>query len=618
MLGLGGFGGQGMYGMGIELGFRYPAKAGMKHARHDYRQLRMEAGRTDKALATSMAGMKRGFRMMTLGGGIGAAVVGVSALNMKTEQSLADIKSLGASSSEVRRLGREFHNMMMLEDLPVNLRNAEGSLYDMLSAGIQFGDVNATMREASFLAKGTMGDISDSAKIMGISYEKVFANMEGTTEQKAKRIADIFAATVRTYRTKLPGLAKEFGEIAGDIPSNWTMDQVVPMIGTLYGRYEGMTGARMRAIINKLPTAQKTLGLDFANESGMAKDPLEIIRMMKKKFGAEIDMDEQQLLIKAFGQEVMGAVVSLLELEGRYVEGRHLAKQHGLAQSMAADRMDTLSGKLEITGNKFKLLGNTIGDNGIELKKWAGNLNDLVASTDQFFQKNPGSIEAGTGIGGILAAFLGGAGLIKVMTSAAGQWSTLAPILTNPLAWGAAGAGSSLYYGNKLHGAYIDSLATLGKPIPPGAEGLSYVAPPEPHRDHWMDKMIDQSTSMAMKGNLFSSGIGLFALQQGVKLMASDKIWRSQKWAHNFTPAINDRWDELNARPPGAISPPPGATQPKVQQTFTGEIKPTLVLHLSSDDPDYIDRVKKSLSDIMQEAAMMAMRKGESPTELAQ
>ena len=417
------------FGMGMVLSMRNMASTGMRSARKDFDQLYVSAGKADKMSQKSLDHiqdqMRRGRREMLAGGAIVGAMGALSMANRDTEQYTADLRSLGTKAAKEHV--KAIRQALAQEDLPLDYADSIQQLYNQYSAGIKEEDLVPTFKTAGITALATMGDISDAMDAFTNDYNLSLSKMDGSIEDRATRWSDIIASSVRTYKTKLPELGEQHQKIATDAKlMGYELETTYTAIGTLLsGGLGAEAGTSLRRALQNINRASKITGLNFKDAEGNAKPLLEIIDQLVGKYGKS-NLDELEELDRAFGIYGKKAITTLMEMRDKYEEGIIAAQEHGTGMKMAGIRMDTLNMDIAALGNSMDNLGDTMGENGIDMRKWVQNIDDAIDAISTFVDLHPSVAKMGIALGSLMGGFLLGGGLIRVITAAASGWGTLA------------------------------------------------------------------------------------------------------------------------------------------------------------------------------------------------
>lgn len=427
---LGGFGQSQVFGMGIMLGFQNKAKAGMRDAAGDFDRMKMSASAADKQMASSLTHMQTSMKQARNSMFIGA--VGLTALgalsisNRDTEQYTADLRSLGTKAADAHV--RAVRDIVAHQNLPIDYARGLSELYSQYSGGIAESDLVPVLKNAGVTALATMGDISEAIGAFVTDYNLGIKEMSGTIEERSTRWADVVSATVQQYRTKLPELAEQHQKIASDAAfMGYKMEETYTAIGALLSGGLGQeAGTSLRRALQKLGNAGEVTGLQFTDAAGRAKPLLEIIDLLREQYGSDLTVAQMAEIEKAFDTYGKKAIMTLMKMRDSYAEGIEKAKQMGFAQDMMGKRTDTLNYDIKNLSNTMKNFGDTVAENGLNVRDWVQSLDTGIDKLSQTIERNPILAEVGFEGGALLSTFLLGGGAIWAIRLAAGQWGTMA------------------------------------------------------------------------------------------------------------------------------------------------------------------------------------------------
>lgn len=402
-------------------------------------------GQTDRmtaALSRYARGFTVGLKMVGLGMAIEAPLLLMGKGAAETEHAFSEIRSLmvdtGLSVGEVNQKLEELQSQVY--EVAVNsilpFRELLQGLYPLAS---KFGvDVAAALFEpVSTLAVAGKGTMLDAVRVMNQMFDTFGAQMPGmlTDMEKAKRIVNILAGTIKLYDTDLMRLSESM-KYATPLAMvlGLSMEETASMVGALTGVM--VTGSKagtayealLRGLVNFTRRLQDQTGeatMSMANfikisEGGtigstgarLAKNPLAkiqyadpvtgklrpmtaIIREIADLFGIRTaediaKLEENQYILEAFqaeGARGLGILMKMIDV----VEGKtKVIGEMNSADAMANAIMDDTWSRVQKLKSAFRVLSDKIGTTILEsVTSLTGSLDTLRISMTEFVKVHP-------------------------------------------------------------------------------------------------------------------------------------------------------------------------------------------------------------------------------------
>lgn len=277
------------------------------------------AGRQVQGFAATSRGA---FRDIATGGaalwGVGAAIQGALMPAIEMDRALGEVKSLGVAESGLRKLSRAAVDFTMeyggaaqdfvrasydIQSAIAGLTDDELSRFTTASATVAAATKSSSQTITAYM--GTMyGIFKDKADAMGKSkWVEQVAGQTATAVQMFKTTGDNMSAAFTT----LGASAKAAGIDAAE---------QFAVLGQLQATMSGSeAGTKYKAFLAAVGSAQKKLGLNFVNKDGTMKSVVEIMKLIRGKFGDLSKVADSDLLKSAFGSDEAVAMIKLLNAD---------------------------------------------------------------------------------------------------------------------------------------------------------------------------------------------------------------------------------------------------------------------------------------------------------------
>ncbi|EFN9660806.1 phage tail tape measure protein [Escherichia coli] len=277
------------------------------------------AGRQVQGFAATSRGA---FRDIAIGGaalwGVGAAIQGALMPAIEMDRALGEVKSLGVAESGLRKLSRAAVDFTMeyggaaqdfvrasydIQSAIAGLTDDELSRFTTASATVAAATKSSSQTITAYM--GTMyGIFKDQADAMGKSkWVEQVAGQTATAVQMFKTTGDNMSAAFTT----LGASAKAAGIDAAE---------QFAVLGQLQATMSGSeAGTKYKAFLAAVGSAQKKLGLNFVNKDGTMKSVVEIMKLIRGKFGDLSKVADSDLLKSAFGSDEAVAMIKLLNAD---------------------------------------------------------------------------------------------------------------------------------------------------------------------------------------------------------------------------------------------------------------------------------------------------------------
>ncbi|ECL8477511.1 phage tail tape measure protein [Salmonella enterica] len=238
--------------------------------------------------------------------GVGQGLKGMVNPARDMEAALAEVSSLDVSNKVLDQLRKTSQNFAI--DYGESASAFVRSAYDIQSAisGLQGNELSRFTEVSNILAKATKSDAATITDYMGTMYG-IFQNTAdkmGRTKW-VEQIAGQTAYAVKLFKTDGNKMAAAFSTIGANAQAMKvsTAEQfaVLGRMGTTMGGSEAAT--KYKQFLASVGNAQKTLGLNFTKKDGTLKSVVDIIDLIKGKYGDLSKVADSDLIKKAFGSD---------------------------------------------------------------------------------------------------------------------------------------------------------------------------------------------------------------------------------------------------------------------------------------------------------------------------
>lgn len=234
------------------------------------------------------------------------------------------------------------------------------------TVGVDFGDFNTTIAAISpYFAKG-----ADA----GTSFKVMLQNLVPKSDKTQDTMRGLGLIT-----TDLAKAAQDLSQKLGrNVPAGFTevhkaaQDYVVAM-GLAKA---GSAGAQKEAqkFLNAFESNQ------FFDAKGNMKSMGDIVEVLHGKLGNLSEMDLNDALHKVFGTDAMRAAAALTRMTKEQFEQLQETMSHTDAEDLAATRMATFKGQMEILGGVIETIQMSVGDKFLpQLTKLAKQFSDMLS-----------------------------------------------------------------------------------------------------------------------------------------------------------------------------------------------------------------------------------------------
>ncbi|WGE29414.1 phage tail tape measure protein [Edwardsiella tarda] len=231
------------------------------------------------------------------------------------ERALGEVASLDVADKtldELRQTAQAF-----AVDFGESATDFVKSAYNIQSAiaGLRGNELANFTQASAILAKATKSDAATITSYMGTMYG-IFnktADKMGRTRW-VQQIAGQTALAVKMFKTTGNDMSAAMTTLGASAEKmNISAAEQFAILGQLQGTMSGAeAGTKYRSFLDNIGSAQKTLGLNFTNQNGTTKNIVDILTLIRGKFGDLSRVADADLLKKAFGKEEAVSMIKLL------------------------------------------------------------------------------------------------------------------------------------------------------------------------------------------------------------------------------------------------------------------------------------------------------------------
>ena len=236
--------------------------------------------------------------------------------------------------------------------------------YSLNSAGLQEEAARAGSAIVHRVATVTRGSAQQVGAVMGIAFNNLAGSMEGTAEEKLRRIGDVLAKTQFMYQIEdFSGLGEGFEHGAkAAVTYKVSLEQTAAALGVLNsaGQQGSRAGTAFAATLRNLGKAAEEYGTELVRDEKGQLDLIATVGQLRDAL-ADLDVDERAAeLQRMFGDEGLAGITPLMEQLSGLEEGFDAvseAARRGLVDAEYQKFLESVPGQWKIFGENVAMVG---------------------------------------------------------------------------------------------------------------------------------------------------------------------------------------------------------------------------------------------------------------------
>jgi len=382
----------------------------------------------DKLEKRSKAMVKIGAGLAGVGAGmLGLGLAAVLSTNATTtalgEVASVGVKDLGALEEAARKFTNQWSGMTKAEFISAAY-DIKSGIYSLSDEGV------AKFTEfAALTAKATKATVAEMTSLFATGYG-IYKSYYGKMSdfKFGEMFAGGIAQAVNIFKSTGPEMAGAISSLGASATSALVpMEEQFAVLGALQATMSGSeAGTKYRAFMKSAAKAGIELGLSFTDARGQLLPIVDILKLIKARYGETISAVQKVKLQEAFGRIESVALIDLLlpqiDSLSDSIGSVKSAMQGGTAgaMQMALAMSDNLGSALGVLKNVMR---NTFEELGKTVLPMVRAIVSKVTSAMEAFQNwaraHPGLVKLGLAaliVGGAILTFAGGLALAAGMT----------------------------------------------------------------------------------------------------------------------------------------------------------------------------------------------------------
>jgi len=326
------------------------------------------------------------------------ALKNIMAPAVDVQETLGDLASLEVSDLEsIRRAATDFSKVWSGVTEPefissaYSIKSGIATLSD--SAVGEFTKMAALTAKATKAATGEMTDLFATG--YGI-YKDLYSHL--TDIEFGEMFSAGIAASVQAFKTTGSGMAQALTTLGGAAATaQRPFEEQLAVLGMLQATMPGgEAGTKYRSFVQNAARAGERLGLSFVDANGQLLGIVEILDLLRGKYGETLTAMQKQEISKAFGTMEAVALIDLLygkvdTLRGN-VDNLGISLRQGtmFTENMASAMNTKLGAQMDVIGQNMTILKRSIGDELAPLvEAVVPTVIDFVAGFQNFASVHP-------------------------------------------------------------------------------------------------------------------------------------------------------------------------------------------------------------------------------------
>lgn len=339
-----------------------------------------------------------GALMLTASNYVGQGLLNILGPTRETQAALGELASVGISDMEAMSKAAQGFSAKWSGTTEAQFL---GAAYDIKSGISTLSDaaVGEYTRMAALTGKATKATTAEMTSLFATGYG-IFADMYSGMEDMefGEMFSAGIAASVKNFKTTGSGMAQALESLgAAGASALRPIEEQFSVLGMLQATMSGSeAGTKYGAFLESAVGAGDKLGLSFVDTNGQLLGMVEILGLLRGKYGETLNAIEKQELQEAFGTDEAVALIDLmygkLDLLRDNVDTLGMSMRQGTAftQGMARAMNDDVNAAIEIFNQNIGISKRIVGDElGGLLMAILPSIQAGVANFQRFAEANP-------------------------------------------------------------------------------------------------------------------------------------------------------------------------------------------------------------------------------------
>ncbi len=274
--------------------------------------------------------------------GVGAALFGLKKTYDVTSEVLkaqGEIKSLEISKKGIDDITKAGHRMS-LQFSQITAPQFIKASYDIKSgiSSLSEKGVKDFTKMAATTAVATKAQVSDMTKLYALGYG-IFRKDFSSDMNFGKSFSGAISASVQAFRTDGADLSAGISNVGASAKAmGVSLSEELSIIGLSKSAFDSASeaGSGYRAFLSGVGKAQEKLGLDFIDSQGKMLPMVDVLSLIKDKYG-DMDLSEMDELSTAFGSteavKIITALIPKVDELGTAQKNINKAMEEGTSKS---------------------------------------------------------------------------------------------------------------------------------------------------------------------------------------------------------------------------------------------------------------------------------------------
>ena len=272
------------------------------------------------------------------------------------------LRKITPQLEEASRATRNYYSMSEL---------ARYALYDLRSSGLSVEESLAALIPTQRLAIATLGDLNETARLVGRVLNTFGKSWDTSPMEKANRVFVAASNAVKRFQWTGPILAESLAWATAAAQSfNVKFEETLAVLGMLNtkGVAASRAGTMFTAFLRELVQGADKLGIKITDAQGQLLSLAEILAEFRKKYGEKLDVNEIAEIQRVLGEEGSRLVQLLYGQERELVEATNSLGNYNDALKMVETRLEGAEAKLRSIENRWRDFRAEIGKNAARIE----------------------------------------------------------------------------------------------------------------------------------------------------------------------------------------------------------------------------------------------------------